>query len=285
MKVIQNPEQMQQLALQWRAQGQLVGFVPTMGYLHEGHLSLFRIARQAIGPKGQLVVSIFVNPTQFGPNEDYDRYPRDLQRDLDLCQKEGVDVVFTPSVHDMYPPDYSTYVVEEQLSQSMEGRSRPTHFRGVTTIVAKLFQLVLPTHTVFGAKDYQQAKIVQRMIRDLHFPIQFILGPTVREPDGLAMSSRNTYLTPQQRQSALCLWRSIQRAKEAVRAHPEGIPAETLRKELTDFIHSHPETRLDYIAFFDPETLQPHSTVRPGTHMALAVFVGSTRLIDNDRLE
>lgn len=275
---------MQQQALSLRCEGKLIGFVPTMGYLHEGHLSLIRIARKEVGHNGIVVVSIYVNPTQFAPHEDFQRYPRDLERDLALCEKELVDIVFAPTDQEMYPPDYSTYVVEEQLSRGMEGRSRPSHFRGVTTIVAKLFLIVQPHVTVFGAKDYQQARIIQRMIRDLHFPIKFVLGPTVREPDGLAMSSRNSYLSPAQRQSARCLYLAIQKAKEMVTRAADPLPADLLRDRLTQFIHSFPETKVDYIEFFDSETLQPTEQVQRGTHMALAVFVGSTRLIDNDRL-
>jgi len=188
---------MQRLARKWQGKVR-VGFVPTMGYLHEGHLSLVRRARRAVGRRGTVVLSIYVNPTQFGPGEDLSRYPRDLSRDQQLCRRAGVDVLFTPDDAQMYPGteagSYHTYVVEESLSKLMEGASRPGHFRGVTTIVAKLFNIVLPEVAVFGAKDFQQAAIIQRMALDLNFPVKILVAPTVREPDGLALSSRNKYL-------------------------------------------------------------------------------------------
>ncbi|MCD6338635.1 MAG: pantoate--beta-alanine ligase [Verrucomicrobia bacterium] len=284
MQTVRSPKRMQRLALQWREQGRRIGFVPTMGCLHEGHLSLIRRARKAVGPEGRVIVSVYVNPTQFGPREDLDKYPRNLRRDLALCRKEGVDAVFAPSDKDIYPPDYSVYVTEEKLSQKMEGRSRPTHFRGVTTIVAKLFNLTQPHVAVFGAKDYQQAMIVRRMIRDLHFPIRLILAPTIREPDGLAMSSRNNYLDPKQRAAATVLWETIRRVRRKVRQAGKPLPAEALRREALELISSRPEARPDYVEFFDPNTLEPLQRVGPGAHMALAVFLGETRLIDNARL-
>lgn len=279
---------MQRLALQWRAEGRSVGFVPTMGYLHEGHLSLVRRARQAVGPQGVVVVSIYVNPTQFGPREDFARYPRDLARDQGLCRQAGVDVVFAPSDTEMYPKppgaQYSTFVVEEALSRGMEGAARPGHFRGVTTVVAKLFNLVLPTVAVFGAKDLQQARIIQRMVRDLNFPVRILVAPTVREPDGLAMSSRNTYLSPSERAQACVLWQAIQQARQQVRQANRPVPTGWLQRRLRQFIERQPAARVDYIAFVDPVTLAPVRAVRRGTQMALAVFVGRTRLIDNARL-
>jgi pantoate--beta-alanine ligase len=277
---------MQQLARRWQRRGIRIAFVPTMGYLHEGHLSLIRVARRHAGPRGKVVVSIYVNPTQFGPHEDFTRYPRDLNRDLQLCRAEGVDVVFAPDDQAMYPGlsegRYSTYVVEEKLSNLMEGASRPGHFRGVTTIVAKLFHLVLPDIAVFGAKDWQQATIIRRMVADLNFPVRIVVAPTVREPDGLAMSSRNTYLTPEERHQATILFRAIQFARNRVRQRPT--PAGQLRRAVARLVATQPSARLDYVAFFDSDTLQPVHTVQPGTHMALAVFIGKTRLIDNARL-
>lgn len=279
---------MQRLALQWRAQGRPVGLVPTMGYLHEGHLSLVRRARQAVGAKGVVVVSLYVNPTQFGPKEDFARYPRDLTRDQALCRQAGVDVVFAPTDAQMYPrppgAEYSTFVVEETLSRSMEGASRPGHFRGVTTVVAKLFNLVLPTVAVFGAKDFQQARVIQRMVRDLNFPVRIIVAPTVREPDGLAMSSRNTYLSPSERAQACVLWQAIQQARRWVDQASQPLPAGQLQRRLRRLIEQQPAARVDYIAFVDSATLAPVRAVRRGTHMALAVLVGRTRLIDNARL-
>lgn len=286
MRKVTSAAAMQRLARQWQRRGVRVGFVPTMGYLHAGHLSLVREARRQAGKSGKVVVSIYVNPTQFGPKEDLSRYPRDLKRDLKLCRAAGADVVFTPGDAEMYPGKadgrYSTCVVEEVLSRGMEGVTRPTHFRGVTTVVAKLFNLVLPDVAVFGAKDWQQAAIVKRMVADLNFPLRVIVAPTVREPDGLAMSSRNKYLNADQRQQATILHRSIQRARAAVRATP--VAATSLKADLKRFIATAPLGRLDYVEFFDPETLEPAAMVSRGTHMALAVFFGKTRLIDNGRL-
>jgi pantoate--beta-alanine ligase len=278
---------MQRLAMAWRREGRRIAMVPTMGYLHEGHLDLVRIARRTAGRSGRVVVTIYVNPTQFGVGEDHARYPRDLDRDLGLCRDTGVDAVFTPDDASMYPGReeglYSTYVVEEKLSHGMEGASRPTHFRGVTTVVAKLLHLALPDVAVFGAKDWQQAAVVRRMTRDLNFPVRIVIGPTRREPDGLAMSSRNKYLTGEQREQARVLWQTIVEARKRVRA-TQGVDPDVLRGELRAFIEQQPEARVDYIAFFQSQTLEPVDHVRPGTHMALAVFVGSTRLIDNARL-
>lgn len=288
MRTVRSVAAMQRLARRWRGQRCRVGFVPTMGYLHAGHLSLVQRARQLVGQQGVIVVSIFVNPTQFAPHEDLNRYPRDLARDRQLCRAAGVDVIFHPSDKDMYPGkasgDYSTYVVEESLSEVMEGISRPTHFRGVTTIVAKLFNIVLPDVAVFGAKDFQQAAILERMARDLNFPVKVIVAPTVREADGLAMSSRNKYLEGDLRAQALALWQAIQKAKANVRTARRPVQARALKRRLHDFIEQQPAARVDYIEFFDAGTWQPAERVRPGTHMALAVFIGRIRLIDNARL-
>ena len=282
MQLVTSVAAMQRLALRWRARNLRVGFVPTMGYLHDGHLSLVHRARQAVGAKGRVVVSIYVNPSQFGPKEDLSRYPRDFARDRRLCREAGVDLIFAPRDEEMYPPGFSTWVDEEVLSLDLEGRSRPGHFRGVTTVVAKLFNLVLPHVAVFGAKDFQQAAVVRRMVRDLNLPLKLIVAPTRREPDGLALSSRNKYLTPAQRPQALALRHALDAARRAVAAR--GMPGTRLAAQLTRQIAQHPEARVDYLAFFDPDTLTPAKIVRPGTHMALAVFIGKTRLIDNARL-
>jgi pantoate--beta-alanine ligase len=278
---------MQRLAQKWRRAGKRIGFVPTMGYLHAGHLSLVQRARRAVGKNGAVVVSLYVNPTQFGPAEDFSKYPRDLHRDFKLCRAAGVDVVITPADADMYPGRaegrYSTYVVEENLSRTMEGVTRPTHFRGVTTVVAKLFHLVLPDVAVFGAKDWQQATIIKRMVADLNFPVKIIVAPIRREHDGLAMSSRNKYLLGDLRRQATVLWRAIQAARAAVKKS-RTIPAAKLKAGLKKLIESEPDARLDYAEFFEPDTLLPVSKVTRGTHLALAVFVGKTRLIDNGRL-
>ncbi len=287
MRTVTSIAAMQQLAKCWRRQGARVGFVPTMGYLHAGHMSLVRRARHAVGKRGIVVVSIYVNPTQFAPTEDLAKYPRDLKRDLKLCRAAGVDMVFAPGDAEMYPGKaegrHSTYVVEEQLSQVMEGASRPTHFRGVTTVVAKLFNLVQPGVAVFGAKDWQQAAIIKRMTVDLNFPAKIIVAPTVRERDGLAMSSRNKYLVGDLRRQATLLWRAIQTARTAVK-RSKAVPAVKLKADLKRLIRSEPDARLDYVEFFEPDTLSPVSKVTRGTHMALAMFIGKTRLIDNAKL-
>ena len=278
---------MQRLARQWRQDGLRIGFVPTMGFLHDGHLSLVRRARQIVGPKGMVVLSIYVNPMQFAPTEDLAAYPRDLARDTELCRKEAVDVLFLPMNEEMYPVDhgreFSTAVVEEKISRCMEGASRPTHFRGVTTVVAKLFNMVLPDVAVFGAKDFQQAAVIQRMVRDLNFPLKVVVAPTLRESDGLAMSSRNKYLQGDERRQALVLSRCLRQTRERVRK--EGVVAAArLRDAVAAMVSAEPAARLDYVEFFDPETLVAVEAVEPGTQMAMATFVGRTRLIDNIKL-
>ncbi|HEY5042839.1 MAG TPA: pantoate--beta-alanine ligase [Verrucomicrobiae bacterium] len=287
MQIVFSIAAMQRLAKKWQRANTRIGFVPTMGYLHAGHLSLVKRARQAVGKSGKVVVSIYVNPTQFAPTEDLSKYPRDLKRDLKLLRELKADVVFTPNDAEMYPNKsengFSTYVVEEKLSQTMEGASRPTHFRGVTTVVAKLFNIVLPDVAVFGQKDFQQAAIIKRMVTDLNFPVKIIVAPTLRERDGLAMSSRNKYLTGDLRQQAAILWRAIYTTQAAVKKS-KTVSAAKLKADLKKLIESEPDAKLDYVEFFEPETLSPVSTGKFGTQMALAVFVGKTRLIDNTRL-
>jgi pantoate--beta-alanine ligase len=287
MQIVKSTAEMQRLAKKWRRAGTRGGFVPTMGYLHAGHLSLVREARRRVGKNGKVVVSIYVNPTQFGPKEDLAKYPRDLKRDLKLCRAAGADAVFTPSDAEMYPgkaeSKYSTCVIEEKLSRAMEGASRPAHFRGVTTIVAKLFNVVQPDVAVFGQKDFQQAAIIKRMTADLNFPIKIIVAPTVREADGLAMSSRNKYLTGDLRQQATVLWRAIQAAQAALKK-TGTVTAGKLKADLKKLIETEPDARLDYLEFFEPTTLAPVAEVTHGAQIALAVFVGKTRLIDNARL-
>jgi pantoate--beta-alanine ligase len=308
MQIVSSIAAMQRLARKWRRTGTRIGFVPTMGYLHAGHLSLVKRARQAVGKNGRLVVSIYVNPTQFAPTEDLSKYPRDLKRDLKLLRELKVDVVFTPSDAEMYPQvgssrcaalgghpqgsaqravptnEFSTYVVEEKLSRTMEGASRPTHFRGVTTIVAKLFNIVLPDVAVFGQKDFQQAAIIKRMMTDLNSPVKIIVAPTLREPDGLAMSSRNKYLIGDLRRQATVLWRAIQTTKADLKKS-KSISAAKQKADLKKLIESEPDAKLDYVEFFELETLSPVSKVTRGTQMALAVFIGKTRLIDNAQLK
>ena len=288
MRIVTSVATMQRLAMEWNRRSVPVGLVPTMGCLHEGHVSLVRKARERVGKRGVVVVSIYVNPTQFGPTEDFANYPRDLPRDKKLCRSAGVDVALVPGDQQMYPAphgaNFSTYVIEEKLSRSMEGVSRPTHFRGVATAVAKLFNIVRPDVAVFGAKDFQQAAIVNRMARDLNFPVKIIVAPTVREADGLALSSRNKYLSADERAQAVALWQAIQQARQTVRTSRQPVPASRLSSELKWLIETRPAARVDYIEFFDPATLQPPAKVRPGARIALAVFVGKTRLIDNARI-
>lgn len=282
VRIVKTIAAMQRLAGQWQRKGTPVAFVPTMGYLHHGHLSLIVKARECVGRNGKVVVSIYVNPTQFGPNEDLAKYPRNLGRDKKLCAEAGADVVFIPSTREMYPAGFSTWVVEETLARDMEGASRPSHFRGVTTVVAKLFQIVQPGFAIFGAKDFQQSAIIRRMARDLNFPMKIIVAPTIRETDGLAMSSRNKYLSRGQRSQATVLWRAMQKAKSKAAKGP--ISAAKMKQELCRLIALEPEAHLDYIAFYDPDTLAAEKTIRKGTQIVLAVFIGKTRLIDNARL-
>ncbi|MBI1178048.1 pantoate--beta-alanine ligase [bacterium] len=286
MRVIKSWRTMQREALQWRREAVRIGFVPTMGYLHDGHMSLVRRARKLVGSAGKVVVSIYVNPTQFGPTEDLARYPRDLARDNKLCRAEGVDLVFLPNDQEMYPGKsegrFSTFVVEENLSQGMEGAARPTHFRGVTTVVAKLFNIVQADVAVFGQKDFQQAAVVRQMVSDLNFPTRIVVAPTTREADGLALSSRNKYLSPAERQQAVALWQTIQLARKTVSR--TSVPAVNLKRTLAQFLATFPLANPDYVEIFDPATLQPVRVARRGDHLALAVRFGKTRLIDNGRL-
>jgi pantoate--beta-alanine ligase len=265
----------------WRAGAtSLVGFVPTMGYLHEGHLSLIRRAR---AENGSMVVSIFVNPTQFGPHEDFQHYPRDLTRDLGLLDTEQVDAVFTPEVEEMYPTGASTVVAVEALSSILEGASRPGHFRGVATIVCKLFHLVHPNRAYFGEKDYQQLQVIQRMVHDLRMPVEVVGCPTIREPDGLAMSSRNVYLRAAERQAAVILSQALSQAE---RLFKDGVwDGANLQAEVQNMLDKEPLIRTDYVAVVHPQTLQPVvSLAAEGAVICLAVWIGRTRLIDNVHL-
>jgi pantoate--beta-alanine ligase len=288
MRMVKTIAGMRKQVRDWRRAGLRVGLVPTMGSLHAGHLSLVERARREVGRAGKVVVSIYVNPTQFGPNEDFSRYPRDLAGDARLCRAAGVDAIFAPPDTEMYPGrargDFSCYVVEEELSRPMEGASRPTHFRGVTTVVAKLFNIVTPEVAVFGAKDWQQAAVLKRMVRDLNFPLKLVVAPTMREGDGLAMSSRNRYLAGDLREQALALSRAMARAREMVRKAGKPVPAGRLREELKRVIAAAPDAQIDYIEFFDPETLAALERVGSGARVGLAVRVGNTRLIDNSSL-
>jgi pantoate--beta-alanine ligase len=259
-----------------RRTGARLGLVPTMGALHEGHLSLIRAAKASC----QVVAaSIFVNPTQFGPNEDLARYPRPFERDRELLENEGVDLLFAPTVDEMYPSGAVTWVTVEELSGKLDGRSRPGHFRGVTTIVAKLFHAVEPDAAFFGQKDAAQVAIIRRMVRDLNFPVEIAACPIVREPDGLAMSSRNTYLDTQQRKQALILQRSLMQVKQMAGAGERD--ALRLVAAAKAVFAGEPAVRLDYFEIVDPDTLDAVSDVAKGALVAVAAFVGATRLIDN----
>jgi pantoate--beta-alanine ligase len=253
-----------------------VGFVPTMGSLHEGHLSLVRKARQECS---SVVVSIFVNPTQFAPEEDLENYPRDLTRDQKLLRREGVDLVWNPSAAEMYPEAFQTWVTAAEVTQPLEGARRPTHFRGVTTVVAKLFNAVRPDKAYFGQKDAQQAVVIRQMTRDLNYPIEIVVCPIVREPDGLAMSSRNTYLTPEQREAALALSRGLFQAEEAFQQGERN--ADRLREIVAEEIEEEPLAELQYVSCAAPDTLEELEGEVEHCLISLAAFVGKTRLIDN----
>ncbi len=267
---------MQQHADLMRQQGETIVFVPTMGFLHEGHLSLIQEGKKH---GDHIVLSIFVNPTQFGPGEDYDAYPRSFDQDAQAAEKEGVAVIFAPAKHAMYAENHETYVMLEDLPGHLCGLSRPRHFRGVATIVAKLFNIVKPHVAVFGEKDFQQLAVIRRMVRDLNFDVRIIGAPIVRDADGLAISSRNTYLTQEQRPSALSLHQSLKAAKDKVGGGKTN--AENLISDTCRFIADHLETAVDYVSICDPVTLDDVMTVSGRTLMALAVRVGNCRLIDN----
>lgn len=257
-----------------------VGFVPTMGYLHEGHLSLARAARQACA---SVVVSIFVNPSQFGPNEDFSRYPRDLERDQRYLSEVPVDIIWTPDNLTMYPEDYQTWISVEKVAAPLEGKMRPGHFRGVATIVAKLFNCVQPDRVYFGQKDAQQVRVIQQMIRDLNFPLEMIVCPTARESDGLAMSSRNVYLNAEERKAAPVLYRALQNAR---RRFDEGERnADILRRQIETEIQAEPLASIQYVSIADADTLEELKVIQKDALISLAVFFGKTRLIDNIRLE
>jgi pantoate--beta-alanine ligase len=277
MKVV---ESIEDLRLERKGLTNPVGLVPTMGYLHEGHLSLVRRARAECGG---VIVSIYVNPTQFGPREDLAKYPRDLQHDLKLLEAEGVDLVWTPSDETMYPDGYQTWVEVEKITKVLEGAIREGHFRGVATVVSKLFNATLPEKAYFGQKDAQQAVVIRRMKRDLNFPIEIVVCPTVREPDGLAMSSRNIYLNPEERKAAVILSQGLFKAVEAFKNGEHE--AALLRKVVIETIASESKVNVQYISCADPDTLQEQEGKVNRALISLAAMVGKTRLIDNVILE
>ena len=253
-----------------------VGFVPTMGYLHRGHLELVRQAREE---NNTVVVSIFVNPTQFGPNEDFAAYPRDPESDLALLKKEGADIVFMPSAEDMYPAGFSSWVEVEKVTDRLEGACRPGHFRGVATVVCKLFNIVKPQRAYFGQKDAQQLIVIKKMASGLNMDLEVLAVPTVREPDGLAMSSRNVYLNPEERKAALVLWKALSLAQELWQKGEKN--AERLRQEMTALIQKEPWAKIDYVSIADPDSLEELSQIDGAALVSMAVKIGKTRLIDN----
>jgi pantoate--beta-alanine ligase len=260
--------------------GKSLGLVPTMGFLHEGHISLVRRCR---AENGVTAVSIFVNPIQFGPGEDLASYPRDMERDLSVLEQEGVDMVFAPLPEQMYADNFSVHVDEEDLSKGLCGASRPGHFRGVCTVVTKLFNIIRPDRAYFGQKDYQQLQVIKRMVRDLNMPVEVVSCPIVREKDGLAMSSRNLYLTPEERQSALLLNRSLAMARDMVKAGEKS--QNNIRQAVMDMLNSDPALSIDYVELKDAEDLKDISEVSRKAVLALAVRVGRARLIDNTVLD
>ena len=257
-----------------------VGFVPTMGYLHDGHLAL---VKQARAENSVVVVSIFVNPTQFGPNEDFKTYPRDTERDLAMLQKEKTDIVFMPSPEEMYPERFSSWINVEKVTDRLEGRHRPGHFRGVATVVAKLFNVVEPTRAYFGQKDAQQVLVIQKMVKDLNMNLEVIVSPTVRESDGLAMSSRNIYLNPQERLAATVLFKALTLAQNLWKKGERN--AETVRRQMTSLISGEPLAKIEYVSIADAQTLEELPEIDRPALVSLAVRIGKTRLIDNTLLE
>jgi len=276
MEVIEKTDRMQQKAEELRLAGKVLGFVPTMGFFHEGHLELMRVAKRHCDV---VIISLFVNPMQFGPKEDLAAYPRDLEGDLAKARQVGVDIAFVPTVDQIYPEGFESRVSVEKVTKHLCGLSRPTHFDGVTTVVAKLFNITKPHLAVFGQKDYQQLTVIRRMVNDLNMDLRILGVPTYREPDGLAMSSRNSYLNSEERKSALCLKKSLDLAREMVGKGERRSAA--IKKAIEEFVRSHPYTQVDYVSLCDPVTLDDVDPLRGETLLALAVRVGKTRLIDN----
>ena len=278
MKVITGIREMQMAAGELRRSGNRIGMVPTMGFLHEGHLSLMRIAREHADV---LVTSIFVNPTQFGPTEDFSKYPRDIERDTRLAASAGTDILFAPTAAEMYPDGYATYVSVERITGVLEGKVRPGHFRGVATVVAKLFHCAEPHVAVFGQKDAQQVAVLRRMSLELNFPVEIVVGPIVREADGLAMSSRNVYLSADERRQSTVLYRSLTRATELMRSGERR--SDVVIAAMSEMITAQPGAKVDYLSVADSGTLEELPALAPGANvlLSLAVRFGATRLIDN----
>ncbi len=279
MQIAESKEEVRHIVREWRKEGLSVGLVPTMGYLHEGHRSLIR---RAVSENARVVVSDFVNPTQFGVNEDLDSYPRDMERDAAACEEEGASLIFHPSPEEMYFPDHCTFVDMDRLTKGLCGKTRPTHFRGVCTVVSKLFHIVGPDRAYFGQKDAQQLAVIRRMARDLDFDVEIVGCPIVREADGLAMSSRNTYLDDRERKAALVLHRALSLCKEMADAGETD--AARLKEAMAETIGAEPLARIDYIEIVDADTMEELTQARAGALVALAAYIGKTRLIDNQIL-
>lgn len=276
MKIVSTVEEVRAEVKRWREEGLTVGLVPTMGYLHEGHKSLID---KAVEQNDKVVVSVFVNPIQFGPTEDLATYPRDLQRDSVLCENAGADLIFHPEKEDMYFDDFCTYIDMENLTKGLCGKTRPTHFRGVCTVVGKLFNIVQPDRAYFGQKDAQQLAVIRRMVRDLNFNLEIIGCPIVREEDGLAKSSRNTYLSPEERQAATILHKGLTKGEELVRGGEKN--AATVINAIREVIETEPLAKIDYVEMVDFDNIQPVETIEGTVLTAVAVYIGKTRLIDN----
>ena len=274
MKILKTVHDVRELVNQWKKESKTIGLVPTMGYLHEGHLSLIEKCKKE---NDKVIVSIFVNPTQFGENEDLTSYPKDIKRDSSLCENLGVDLIFNPDASEMYQ-DPCTFVNIESLSNHLCGKSRPIHFRGVCTVVSKLFIIINPDNAYFGQKDAQQLAIIKKMVKDLNFDINIVGCPIVREEDGLAKSSRNVYLNPKERKAALCLSRAINVGKTLANTETN---ADKIKSEMRKIIEAEPLAKIDYIEIVDNDTMQPVSKMKENTLAAMAVFIGKTRLIDN----
>lgn len=276
MKIVSTVEEVREQVKVWRQEGLSVGLVPTMGYLHEGHKSLID---QAVQQNDKVVVSVFVNPIQFGPGEDLATYPRDLKRDAALCENAGADLIFHPEPENMYFDDFCTYIDMSGLTEGLCGKTRPTHFRGVCTVVGKLFHIVEPDRAYFGQKDAQQLAVIRRMVRDLNFNLEIVGCPIIREEDGLAKSSRNTYLSPEERQAAVILHKGLEKGEELVRAGEKS--AAVVKKAIRDVIESEPLARIDYVDIVDFDNIQEIDTLGDSVLAAVAVYIGKTRLIDN----
>jgi pantoate--beta-alanine ligase len=280
MQTIQSVNEMQSHAIGLRSSGRLIGLVPTMGSLHEGHLSLIDIAKEK---SDKVIVSIFVNPTQFGPSEDYEKYPRELEEDIEKCRKRGADIVFNPSVDEMYPPGFSTFVTEEQISSGLCGVSRPHHFRGVTTVCLKLFNITRPDLVVLGQKDAQQCAVIRKMVTDLNISAEIVIGPTHRDADGMATSSRNAYLTDSQRQEALCISQSLRTAKSMVDSGTKSV--DRIVAEVIHHLSLSRRIRVIYAQVVDRDTMEPAREIIPGQQLlCVAAWADQIRLIDNIEL-